>query len=99
MYQLPNPYAATYIVQAPAPATLASVRAELLPLAAIVGYTDVLVGCSTNMYGSTYTATAFGPGGSVLCLANIFDNPTAEAMREAAFRTLYTAAGASGASL
>ena len=93
-----NPYAASYIVEAPAH-SLDSIRAELLPMARVCGYDDVCVNCSTNMYGSAYSATAFGPGGAVAALANIFDHPTPAAMRDAAFNTLYTQAGASGASL
>ena len=91
-------YAASYIVEAPAP-TLDSIRAELLPLARICGYNDVCVGCSTSQYGSNYSATAHGPGGTVAALANILDHPTASDMRDAAFNTLYTKAGASGATL
>ena len=96
--QTPNLYAAAYIVEAPAP-TLDSIRAELLPLARICGYEDVCVNCSTNMYGSAYYATAFGPGGTVAALANIFDHPTPDDMREAALTTLYTKAGTAGATL
>ena len=93
----PNPYAASYNVAAPAQ-SLDSIRAELLPLAALCGFDDVVVGCSQNKYGSTYNAHAHGPHGSAT-LANILDFPTAEAMREAAFNALYTQAGAAGASL
>ena len=91
-------YAASYIVEAPAP-TLDSIRAELLPLARICGYNDVCVGCSTSQYGSNYHALAHGPGGSVKALANFLDHQTPEAMREAAFHILYSQAGAAGASL
>ena len=94
----PNPYAASYIVAAPAQ-SLSSIRAELLPLAALCGFDDVVVGCYTSMYGSTYNATAHGPGGSVKALANFLDHQTPEAMREAAFHVLYSQAGAAGASL
>ena len=96
--QTPNLYAAAYIVVAPAP-TLDSIRAELLPLARICGYDDVCVNCSTNMYGSAYSAMAFGPGGTVAALANLLEHPSPDAMREAAFKTLYAKAGTAGATL
>ena len=96
--QAPATYAASYIVAAPA-LTLDSIRAELLPLAALCGYDDVCVNCSKNRYGSNYSATAHGPAGSVATLANFLDHNTADDMREAAFNTLYAKAGTAGASL
>ena len=93
-----TPYAASYIVQAPAP-TLDSIRTELMPLAHACGYTDITVSSSTSQYGPAYWAVAHRSDGRSQSLALSVDHATAEAMRDKALEALYTQAGTSGASL